>query len=59
MVIMRILLIALSKLDYFGYPQGIIHPTYVDSTGKLFELLASAFRNAIKGITLKMWWPNI
>ena len=34
-------------------------PTDVDSTGKLFELLASAFRNAIKGITLKMWWPNI
>ena len=59
MVIMGILVIALSKRDYFGYPQGIIHSNYVYSTGKLFELLASAFRNAIKGIPPKMWWPNI
>ena len=34
-------------------------PTDLDSTGKLFELLASAFRNTIKGIPPKMWWPNI
>ena len=34
-------------------------PTDVDSTGKLFELLASAFRNTIKGIPPKLWRPNI
>jgi hypothetical protein len=35
MVIMRILVIALSKRDYFGYPQGIILQNFADSLAQM------------------------